>query len=126
MPDEDPPSIMFPRVVHPKNDDQTTISQYIEKREGEVQLDKYVRAQTSAPEVVKRIKELENSLWRLADAATQSNKSDEDPALRTAIEETRLVLNNRLEVDDAKHRFHTELGTTEEDPFEDDLGLFHK
>jgi len=118
--------MMFPRAVRHEKDDRTTISQYIEKREGEVQLDKYVRAQISAPEVVKRIAELENSLWRLADAATQSKKSDEDPALRTAIEEARLVLNNRLEVDDTKHKFHTELGTVEKDPFEDDLGLFHK
>ena len=128
MPDQDPPLSMFARVVHRKNDDRTTISEYIEKREGEVQLDEYVKAQTSAPEVVKRITELENSLWRLADAATQSNKSDEDPALRSAIEEARLVLNNRLEVDDVKHRFHSELGPHESaaGPFEDDLGLFKK
>ena len=112
---------MFPRIIHPEKDDRTAISEYIEKREGEVQLDKYVRAQTSAPEVVKRITELENSLWRLAHAATQSNKSDEDPALRTAIEEARLVLNNRLEVNDGKHRFNSELG-----PFNDDMGLFKK
>lgn len=124
MPDQDPPSMMFPKVVHPKNDDRTTISQYVEKREGEVQLDKYVRAQTSAPEVVRRIIELENSLWRLADAATQSNKSEEDPVLRAAVEEARLVLNNRLEVDDAKHRFQSELGTTGEEPFHDNLSLF--
>jgi len=123
MPDQDPPSTMFPRIVRPKSDDRTTISQHEESREGEVQLDKYVRAQTSAPEVVKRITELENCLWRLADAATQSNKSQEDPALRTAIEEARFVLNNRLEVDDAKHRFQSELG---EEPFSDDLSLFNK
>jgi len=114
---------MFPRVVRPKSDDPTTISQYEESREGEVQLDKYVRAQTSAPEVVNRITELENCLWRLADAATQSTKSQEDPALRAAIEEARFVLNNRLEVDDAKHRFHSELG---EEPSSDDLRLFNK
>lgn len=123
MSDQDPPSMMFPRVVRPKNDDHTTISQYEESRKGELELDKYVRAQTSAPEVVKRITELENCLWRLADAATQSNKSQEEPALRTAIEEARFVLNNRLEVDDSKHRFHSELG---EEPFPDDLSLFNK
>jgi len=115
--------MMFPRVVRPKSDEPTTISQYEESREGEVQLDKYVRAQTSAPEVAKRITELENCLWRLADAATQSAKSQEDPVLRAAIEEARFVLNNRLEVDDAKHRFHSELG---EEPFSDDLSLFNK
>jgi C4-dicarboxylate-specific signal transduction histidine kinase len=121
MPDQDPPSSMFPRVVHKREEDRTTISEYIEKHVGEVQLDKYVHAQTSAPQVVKRITELENSLWRLADAATQSNKSDEDPDLRSAIEEARMVLNNRLEVDDTKHKFDSELG-----PFNDDMSLFRK
>lgn len=117
---------MFPRIVRPRNDDHTAISQYEEARKGEVQLDKYVRAQTSAPEVVKRITELENCLWRLADAATQSNKREEDPVLRAAIEEARFVLNNRLEVDDAKHRFQSALDTTGEEPFPDDLSLFNK
>jgi hypothetical protein len=121
MPDQEPPSSMFPRIVHKKEEDRTTISEYIEKRVGEVQLDKYVHAQTSAPEVVKRITELENSLWRQADVATQSNKGDEDPDLRLAIEEARLVLNNRLEVDDGKHKFDSELG-----PFNDDMSLFKK
>lgn len=126
MSDQDPPSMMFPRIVRPKNDDHTAISQYEEARKGEVQLDKYVRAQTSAPEVVKRIIELENCLWRLADAATQSNKSEEDSTLRVAIEEARLALNNRLEVDDAKHRFQSELGAVGEEPFPDGLSMFNK
>jgi hypothetical protein len=30
--------------------------------------------------------------------------------LRAAVEEAKLVLKNRLEVDDTKHRFHSELG----------------
>jgi len=41
--------------------------QYIEQIEGEVQMDAYVKAQASAPQVVKRITELENCIWRLCD-----------------------------------------------------------
>jgi len=32
------------------------------------------------------------------------------PELRAAAEEAKLVLNNRLEIDESKHRFHSELG----------------
>lgn len=55
MPNQNPLAGVIPQVVHPKNDGETTISQYVEKIEGEVALDAYVKAQTSAPEVVKRI-----------------------------------------------------------------------
>ena len=34
---------------------------------------------------------------------------ESDPELRAAVEEATLVLKNRLEVDDSKHRFHSEL-----------------
>jgi hypothetical protein len=43
---------------------------------------------------------------------------DTHPELRAALEEATLVLKNRLEVDDAKHRFHSELGV-----FRDELRL---
>jgi hypothetical protein len=36
--------------------------------------------------------------------------------LRAAAEEAKLVLKNRLEVDDTQHRFQSELG-----PFDDDM-----
>ena len=38
--------------------------------------------------------------------------------LRAALEEATLVLKNRLEVDDGKHRFHSELGV-----FKDELRI---
>ncbi|HUL14560.1 MAG TPA: hypothetical protein VLV88_01070 [Terriglobales bacterium] len=101
---------VVPQVVHPVNDGETYIAEYVEKIEGEVALDSYVKAQTSAPEVVKRITELENSLWRLADAVSGSVNLHEHPKLRTAVEEAQVVLKNRVEVDEAKHRFHSELG----------------
>src|SRR6266853_1730930 len=98
---------IIPQVVHPQNDGETTISQYVEKIEGEVALDSYVKAQTSAPEVVKRITELENCLQRLASAVLVSSEVEKHPELRAAAEEAKLLLKNRLEVDESKHRFHS-------------------
>ncbi len=110
MPNPNPLAGVVPQVVHPVNDGETTITEPIEKIEGEVALDTYVKAQTSAPEVVKRITELENCLQRLASAVLTSSDVDRHPELRAAAEEAKLVLKNRLEVDDTKHRFHSELG----------------
>jgi hypothetical protein len=101
---------IVPQVVHPVNDGETTIAEHIEKIEGEVALDTYVKAQTSAPEVLKRISELENCLQRLASAVMASIRDDGHPELRAAAEEAKLVLKNRLEVDESNHRFHSELG----------------
>jgi hypothetical protein len=109
---------VVPQVVHPVNDGETTISQYVEKIEGEVALDAYVKAQTSGPEIVKRINELENCLQRLANAALASTDIDNHPELRAAAEDAKLVLKNRLEVDDSKHRFRSELGL-----FKDELRI---
>jgi hypothetical protein len=110
MPNDNPLAGIAPRVVHPVNDGETTITEYIEKIEGEVALDAYVKAQTSAPEVVKRITELENCLWRLANAILSSSDVEKHPELRAAAEEAKLALKDRLEVDEHKHRFHSELG----------------
>jgi len=118
MADPNPLAGVVPRVVHPKNDGETTISQYLQRIEGEVALDGYVRAQTSAPEIVKRITELENCLQRVASAILASSDIDAHPELRAAAEEAKLVLKNQLEVDDSKHRFHSELGV-----FKDDLRI---
>src|SRR5436853_4719173 len=114
MADPDPLAGIVPRAVHPVNDGETTISQYVEKIEGEVSLDAYVKAQTSAPEVVKRITELENCLWRLADGVLHSSSIGRHPELRAAAEEAKLVLKNRLELDESKHRFPSELGRIEQ------------
>jgi hypothetical protein len=118
MPDSNPLAGIVPRSVHPVNDGETAVTEYIEKIEGEVALDTYVKAQVSAPEVVKRITELENCLQRLANAALVSSAVDVRPELRAAIEEAKLLLKNRLEVDDTKHRFHSELGV-----FKDELRI---
>ena len=109
MPNQNPLPGVVPQVIHPRIEGETAVTEYIEKIEGEVALDSYVKAQTSAPEVVKRINELENCLQRLANAALASGNIDKRPQLRAAAEEAKL-LKNRLEVHDTKHRFHSELG----------------
>jgi Zn-dependent oligopeptidase len=118
MANPNPLAGVVPQVTHPVNDGETNVSEYIEKIEGEVALDTYVKAQTSAPEVVKRITELENCLQRLASAVLTSAEAEKHPELRAAGEEAKLVLKNRLEVDESKHRFHSELGTVK-----DELGI---
>ena len=121
MPERDPLASVIPKVGHSVNEGEATISQYVEKIEVEVALDAYVRAQVSAPEVTKRITELENCLQRLANAVLALSDIDDHPELRDIAEEAKLVLKNRLEVDNTKHRLHTELG-----PFPDDLRIFKK
>jgi len=125
MANPNPLAGVVPQVVHPVNDGETTVSQYVEKIEGEVALDSYVKAQTSAPEVVKRITELENCLQHLANAALASSDIEEHPELRAAAEEAKLILKNRLEVDDTRHRFHSELGKIKDnkEPFKDELRM---
>jgi hypothetical protein len=115
MPNQNPLAGVVPQVIHPRIDGETAITEYIEKIEGEVALDSYVKAQTSAPEVVKRINELENCLQRLANAALASGNIVKHPELRAAAEEAKLLLKNRLEVDDTKHRFHSELGLVKDE-----------
>ena len=112
------PNLFGGIVPNAASGDETSISEHVEKIQGEVALDSYVKSQTSAPEVVKRITELENSLWRLAHAVRSSVDVDHNPTLRGAVEEATLTLKNRLEIDDRKHRFRTELG-----PFPDNLRL---
>src|ERR1700720_416512 len=103
MPNQNPLAGVVPQVVHPVNHGETAITEQIEKVEGEVALDTYVKAQTSAPEVVKRITELENCLWRVANAVLTLSDVDKHPELRAAAEEAKLVLKNQLEVDEGKH-----------------------
>ncbi len=119
MSDSNPLAGIVPRIKHPRIDGETTVTEHIEKIEGEVALDTYVKAQTSAPEVVKRITELENCLQRLANAAVAAAGNVEmRPELRASVEEAKLMLKDRLEVDVSKHRFHSELGV-----FRDELRI---
>jgi hypothetical protein len=57
---------MFPTAQPSRADEDTAaIEQVIEQVPGEIELDKIIKAQTSAPQIVKRMVELENSIWSL-------------------------------------------------------------
>jgi hypothetical protein len=83
---------------------ETVADQVIEQREGEVRMDAYVRAQMSAPEVVKRITDLENCIWRLCQELVRLEPHN------PVVEEGTLLLKNILEVDEKAHTFRSQLG----------------
>lgn len=63
------PIPMFPVAPPPRDDvDQAPIAQQVEAAPGEIELDAVIRAQSSAPQVVKRLTTLEDCLWAAVDA----------------------------------------------------------
>jgi len=113
---------IVPKAVHKDVVDDTALVLLIEKLEGEVAFDAYVKALMSTPEVVARITELENSLQRLANAVWASGLIDKGSGLRAATEEAAIVLKNRLEVGEVASRIRKRVNTRVE-PFQDDLRL---
>jgi hypothetical protein len=60
---------MFPVAPPPRDDvDQAPIALRVEAAPGEVELDRVVRAQSSAPQLVERLTTLEDCLWAAVDA----------------------------------------------------------
>jgi chromosome segregation ATPase len=92
------PLSQMPMNVHPvpKSDD-TVAEQFIERIDGETTFDQVAKAQSSMPQVVKRITELENCVWALAEQLTRV-----DPRNRQ-IERAKLLLKNRLEILDSSN-----------------------
>jgi Ni,Fe-hydrogenase III large subunit len=113
---------IVPKVVHRDDVDDTALVELIEKLEGEVALDAYVKALMSTPEVEARITELENCLQRLANAVWASGLIDKGSGLRAATEEAAIVLKNRLEVGDVASKIRKRVAARLE-PFQDDLRL---
>jgi hypothetical protein len=63
------PISMFPVAPPPRDDvDQAPIAQQVEAAPGEIELDAVIRAQSSAPQVLKRLTTLEDCLWAAVDA----------------------------------------------------------
>jgi hypothetical protein len=63
------PMPMFPIAPPARDDvDQAPITQQVEAAPGEIELDAVIRAQSSAPQVVKRLTTLEDCLWAAVDA----------------------------------------------------------
>jgi hypothetical protein len=92
MANADPLASLVPRLAYPPSDGESTVTKPVEKIEGEVALDTYVKAQTSMPEVVKRITDLENCVWRLAEAVLTSINVRRRSELRAIAEEVKLLL----------------------------------
>lgn len=113
---------IVPKVVHKDDVDDAALVELIQKLQGEVPFDAYLKALMSTPEIAERITELENCLQRLANAVWASGSIDKNPALRAAAEEAALVLKNRLEVDDVASRISKRVSARLE-PFQDDLRL---
>lgn len=113
---------IMPKVVHRDDVNDTAIVELIEKLEGEVPLDAYVKALMSTPEIAARIAELENCLQRLANAVWASGLITKGSGLRAATEEAAVVLKNRLEVEDVASRIKKRVKARLE-PFQDDLRL---
>lgn len=89
----------FPFPVPPRDDAQEAeISIQAESVPGEVALDAVIRAQSTAPQIIKRITELENCLWALAEFLERGGSEEQRQAL---LQRARETLKARLEIDDA-------------------------
>jgi hypothetical protein len=91
---------IVPKVVHKDDVDDAALVELIEKLEGEVGFDAYVKALMSAPEVL----------------------IDKGPGLRAATEEAAIVLKDRPEVGEVASRIRKRVSPQLE-PFVDDLRL---
>ena len=90
------PLSQMPMSVHPNPKvDETVAEQFIEQIDGEMTFDQVAKAQSSMPQVVKRITELENSLWALAEQLTRLDPRNPE------IERAKLLLKNKLEILDS-------------------------
>lgn len=122
MPERNPLAGVVPRVDHRGDVDDTAIVEQIEKIEGEVALDGYLKALMSVPEVAERISALEGSLQRLANAALALNDIERHRKLRALAEEAGVLLKSRLEVDDLRRRV-SERARAKREAFQDDLRI---
>src|ERR1700734_3597786 len=87
-------SELFP-TKPPSRDDKDTaeIVQVLKSVPGQVQLDSFIKAQMSVPQIVERMVKLENCVWHLATALLSVPDSAIDSATRRdLIEETRSLL----------------------------------
>ena len=73
--------------------DETAIVEQVEQIPGEVDVDRVIKAQASAPQIAERIRELEDCLWAVA-----RELLERDPT-SAAAERAKLLLKNRLEID---------------------------
>jgi hypothetical protein len=73
--------------------DEAAVTQQVDQIPGELDVDRVIKAQLSAPQVVQRITELEDCLWALTQELLKF-----DPRSAVA-ERAKLLLKNSLEID---------------------------
>lgn len=87
-------SELFPAKPRLRDDEDTAeIAQVLESVPGQVELDAFIKAQMSAPQIVERMVKLENCVWHLAKALLSLPDNATDSATRrNLIEEARALL----------------------------------
>jgi hypothetical protein len=92
---------MFPTAQPPRADEDTaTIEQIMEQAPGEIELDRIIKAQTSGPQIAKRMVDLENSVWSLVGALLLLPEATRVKIGATeAIEQARLLLGRSMVLD---------------------------
>lgn len=115
------PLSRMPMNVHPvPKADNTVAEQFIEQIDGETTLDQVAKAQSSMPQVVERITELENCLWALAEELNRR-----DPR-NPQVERAKLLLKNRLEILDSSKPLQEGQGKRRKDALEAFACLMHE
>ena len=72
---------------------EAAITEQVEQIPGELDVDRVIKAQLSAPEVVRRITELEDCLWAVTAELFKLNPQS------SSAERARLLLKNSLEIE---------------------------
>ncbi len=73
--------------------DETAIVEQVDQIPGEVDVDRVIKAQASAPHVAQRVRELEDCLWAVARELLKHDRTS------AAAERAKQLLKNRLEID---------------------------
>ena len=92
---------MFPTKFPPRADEDTTVTeQVVEAIAGETEIDRMIKAQSSAPHIVDRMVRLENCIWSLTHALLLLPESiREKIGANKGIEQARLLLHKSLVMD---------------------------
>ncbi len=92
---------MFPTAHPPRADEDTAaIAQVVEQVPGEVELDRIIKAQTSGPQIARRMVDLENSVWSLVGTLLLLPEATRDKIGATeAIEQARMLLHRSMVMD---------------------------
>ena len=115
------PLSQMPMNVHPvPKSDETVAEQFIEQIDGETSFDQIAKAQSSMPQIVKRVTELENCLWALAEELNRR-----DPR-NPQVERAKLLLKNRLEILDSSKPLQVGQEQRRKDALEAFASLLHE